>query len=45
MAGRIVADATPTEVAAHLDGNADYQVTGTDGLQRWMQELSDGAID
>ena len=44
VAGRLVADATPTEVAAHLDGNADYQVTGTDGLRHWMQELSDGAI-
>ena len=28
-----------------LDDDPRYQVTGTDGLQRWMQDLSDGAID
>lgn len=45
VAGRIVSGATPAEVAAHLDADARYQVAGKDGLQRWMQELSDGAVD
>ncbi len=37
--------ATPREVSDQLDDDPRYQVTGTDGLQRWMQELSDGAVD
>ena len=37
--------ARPREAADHLDGDPRYQVAGTDGLQRWMQDLSDGAID
>ena len=45
VAGRIVSGGTPRQVADHLDGDPRYQVAGTDGLQRWMQELSDGAID
>ena len=34
----------PAEVADQLDGDPRYQVTGTDGLQRWMQQLSDDAV-
>ena len=45
VCGRIKDGATPREVADLLDNDTKYQVTGTDGLQRWMQELSDGAID
>jgi uncharacterized protein (DUF885 family) len=44
VARRINPSATPREVADQLDADPRYQVTGTDGLQRWMQELSDGAI-
>jgi uncharacterized protein (DUF885 family) len=44
VCGRIQPGATPREVADLLDNDARYQVTGTDGLQRWMQELSDGAV-
>lgn len=41
---RISAGATPRQAADLLDDDERYQVVGTDGLQRWMQELSDGAI-
>src|SRR5690606_2514323 len=44
VAGRIDAPASPREVAGRLDDDPRYQVVGTDGLQRWMQELSDRAI-
>jgi len=45
VCGRIKDGATPREVADLLDNDTTYHVTGTDGLQRWMQDLSDGAID
>jgi uncharacterized protein (DUF885 family) len=45
VCARIKQGATPREVADQLDDDARYQVTGTDGLQRWMQELSDNAVD
>jgi len=41
---RITSGATPRQVADQLDGDPAYQVAGTDGLQRWMQDLSDGAV-
>ena len=41
---RIRPDAAPREVADRLDEDSRYQVTGTDGLQQWMQQLSDDAI-
>jgi uncharacterized protein (DUF885 family) len=44
VCGRILPGATPREVSDQLDDDARYQVTGTDGLQRWMQELSDDAV-
>ena len=33
------------EVRRALDDDPRYQVTGTDGLQRWMQQLSDDAVE
>ena len=44
VCARIKPGATPREVADLLDNDPRYQVTGTDGLQRWMQDLSDGAV-
>jgi uncharacterized protein (DUF885 family) len=44
VCGRITPGATPREVADLLDNDPRYQVTGTDGLRRWMQDLSDGAV-
>jgi uncharacterized protein (DUF885 family) len=43
-AERIKPGATPAEAAAVLDADPAYTVHGTDGLQRWMQELSDRAV-
>ncbi len=33
------------EALRRLDGEAGYTVVGTDALQRWMQDLSDRAVD
>lgn len=44
VAGRIAPGRSAREAADQLDGDPRYQVTGTDGLQRWMQDLSDGAV-
>lgn len=44
VCGRIQPGATPREVADLLDNDTKYQVSGPDGLQAWMQNLSDGAI-
>jgi uncharacterized protein (DUF885 family) len=44
VCARIRPGATPREVADELDDDARYQVSGTDGLQRWMQQLSDDAV-
>src|SRR5687767_12378547 len=41
VCARIRPGASPREVADLLDDDPRYQVTGTDGLQRWMQNLSD----
>jgi uncharacterized protein (DUF885 family) len=45
VCARIRPGATPREVSDQLDNDARYQVSGTDGLQRWMQQLSDEAVD
>lgn len=44
VAGRIVPGATPAEAAAALDADSRYRVAGQDGLQRWIQDLSDRAL-
>ncbi|HEY2723666.1 MAG TPA: DUF885 domain-containing protein [Pseudonocardiaceae bacterium] len=44
VAGRIAPGASPAQAAAVLDADPRYQVTGQDGLRRWMQELSDRAL-
>jgi uncharacterized protein (DUF885 family) len=44
VCGRIRPGATPREVSDQLDNDDRYQVTGQDGLQRWMQQLSDDAV-
>ena len=44
VCARIRPGATPREVSEQLDADAGYQVTGVDGLQRWMQQLSDVAV-
>jgi uncharacterized protein (DUF885 family) len=44
VCARIRPGATPREVSDQLDEDARYQVSGTDGLQRWMQQLSDDAV-
>jgi uncharacterized protein (DUF885 family) len=44
VAGRIRPGATLAEAAAVLDADPRYQVTGQDGLQKWMQQLSDRAL-
>lgn len=45
VCNRITPGAPPREVADLLDHDARYQVSGSAGLQRWMQDLSDGAIE
>ena len=45
VCARIRPGATPREVSDLLDGDERYQVAGTDGLQRWMQQLSDDAVE
>jgi len=40
-----IGSGSPREVADGLDRSSRYQVLGTDGLQAWMQDLSDGAIE
>ena len=45
VAARITGGGTPADAAKHLDDDPRYQVQGLDGLQVWMQELSDRAVD
>ena len=45
VANRIKPGATLAEAAAALDADPRYRVTGQDGLQAWMQNLSDRALD
>ena len=44
VANRIKAGATLAEAAASLDADPRYRVHGNDGLQAWMQRLSDQAL-
>ncbi|SES28767.1 DUF885 domain-containing protein [Lentzea albida] len=44
VAARLKPGASLAETAAFLDENPRYQVHGQDGLQAWMQELSDKAL-
>ncbi|MFI6100439.1 DUF885 domain-containing protein [Lentzea sp. NPDC051213] len=44
VAARLKPGASLTETAAYLDEHPRYQVHGRDGLQAWMQELSDKAL-
>jgi uncharacterized protein (DUF885 family) len=43
-AQRIVPGASVAEAMQHLDRNPDYQLDGTEALQRWMQGKSDAAL-
>ncbi|WP_029137900.1 DUF885 domain-containing protein [Nakamurella lactea] len=45
VAERIAPGAGPAGAAKQLDADPKYRVQGTDGLQRWMQELSDRAVE
>ncbi|MGH4021250.1 MAG: DUF885 domain-containing protein [Pseudonocardiaceae bacterium] len=45
VADRISPGATPVQAAAVLDADPRYQAHGPDGLQRWMQQLSDTALE
>ena len=44
VANRIKSGATLAEAAAVLDADPQYRVQGNDGLQAWMQRLSDQAL-
>ena len=44
VAARITGGGAAAEAAAALDADPRYQVAGHDGLQAWMQELSDRAV-
>jgi uncharacterized protein (DUF885 family) len=44
VAGRIAPGQDPAAAAAKLDADPAYQVHGQDGLQAWMQGLSDRAV-
>jgi uncharacterized protein (DUF885 family) len=44
VCARIRPGTSPREVADQLDEDPRYQVSGTDRLQRWMQDLSDNAV-
>jgi uncharacterized protein (DUF885 family) len=44
VAGRIAPGQKPADAAARLDADPAYQVHGQDGLQAWMQALSDTAV-
>jgi uncharacterized protein (DUF885 family) len=43
VAGRL-GDGAPRDVADQLDADLRYQVTGTEALRQWMQDLSDAAV-
>lgn len=45
VAERIAPGAGPTGAAKVLDDDPAHQVRGVDGLQAWMQELSDRAVE
>lgn len=45
VAERVAPGAGPAGAAKKLDDDPRYQVQGKDGLQQWMQELSDRAVE
>lgn len=45
VAERIAPGAGPAGAAAQLDADPKYRVHGKDGLQQWMQDLSDRAVE
>ncbi|GAA4347545.1 DUF885 domain-containing protein [Angustibacter luteus] len=45
VAEQIKPGATPDEAMQALDDDPARQLEGTDGLQAWMQQLSDAAVD
>lgn len=45
IADRLYPGTSAAEALRRLDGEERYLVHGTDALQRWMQELSDRAVD
>ncbi|MCU1569843.1 MAG: hypothetical protein JWR33_584 [Naasia sp.] len=45
IAREIVPGATVAEAIAHLEQDPSRKLSGTDALQRWMQDLSDRAIE
>ncbi|WP_020671604.1 DUF885 domain-containing protein [Amycolatopsis nigrescens] len=45
VAARILPGASLAEVAAALDADQRYQVHGQDAFERWMQRLSDDALN
>lgn len=45
VAERIAPGAGPAGAARQLDADPRHQVAGTEGLQRWMQDLSDRAVE
>ncbi len=44
VAARVADGGTPAAAAGLLDADRSYQVDGHDGLQSWMQDLSDRAV-
>ena len=45
VANQILPGATVLEAIAHLDNDPSRKLHGTDALRRWMQQLSDRAIE
>ena len=45
IADHLYPGASAAEALRRLDGESRYLLHGTDSLQRWMQELSDRAVD
>jgi uncharacterized protein (DUF885 family) len=44
VAERVAPGTGPAGAAAALDADPEYQITGLDALQSWMQDLSDRAV-
>lgn len=45
VAGQIVPGGSVDDAVAALDADPARNITGTDGLQAWMQRLSDGTVE
>lgn len=45
IADRLYPGATAAEALRHLDGERRYLIHGTEALARWMQDLSDRAVE